>query len=57
MTNLDLDKVRKLTRRYDELPPVEIRKLPPWYWRPLNLIVLTILSLIALVIYLAGGSL
>lgn len=51
----DLEKVRKLTRHYDELPPVEIRTLPPWYWRPLNLILLIILSVIALAIYLASA--
>ncbi len=44
MTNLDLDKVRKLTRRYDELPPVEIRP-PRWYRRPSVWILLILLGL------------
>ncbi len=54
MTNLDLEKVRKLTRRYDELPPVEIRP-PPWYRRPSVWILLILLGL-ALAIYLATAD-
>ena len=49
----DLQTIRRITRILDEQPPVEIRKLPPWYLRPLNLLWMIFL-LIALVIYLAG---
>lgn len=55
MTNLDLDKVRKLTRRYDEMPPVEIRP-PRWYHRPSVWILLFILVLAFFYLALADGA-
>jgi hypothetical protein len=56
MTKPDLNKIRSITRRYDELPPVELRKLPPWYFRPLTLLLLTVLLLIALALYLTSAD-
>lgn len=44
MTKPDLKKIRSITHRYNELPPVEIQP-PRWYRRPSVWILLILLGL------------
>jgi len=48
----DLQKIRKLTRLHDELPPVEIQR-PRWYNRP-SLLLGLLLILIVVVLLRCG---
>lgn len=45
----DLERVRKLTRVHDELPPVEIRS-PRWYNRPSSLLGLLLILIVVVLL-------
>ncbi len=52
----DLEKIRKLTRHYDDLPPVELAP-PPWYKRPSSLLgLLLLLIVLVLLRCVANGA-